>query len=245
MVDQTDKILVVDDEAAVRRILTTRLGMVGYDVITAADGQEALEKFEQEAPDLVVLDVMMPKVDGYRVCQEIRQESDVPIIMLTALGDVGDRITGLKIGADDYLAKPFSPKELEARIYSILRRFKKTDRLGPPNPGVIRVSNIEIDTNTQQVYKAQQRIRLTQTEYNLLELLFQHSGEPVSRTHILEQVWGYASKRRSDLRVVDVYITRLRAKLEEDPSNPELIITIRGTGYLAQRLASSPTAERA
>jgi OmpR family response regulator RpaB len=244
-VNQADKILVVDDEAAVRRILSTRLGMVGYTVVTAADGEEALEKFEQEDPDLVVLDVMLPKVDGYRVCQEIRQESQVPIIMLTALGDVGDRITGLKLGADDYLAKPFSPKELEARIHSILRRLKKIDSFSPPDPSVIRIGKLEIDTSTQQVYKANQRVRLTQTEYNLLELLFRHSGEPVSRDYILEQVWGYAPRRRSDLRVVDVYVTRLRSKLEEDPSNPELIITIRGTGYLAQRLAYPPALEGA
>lgn len=242
---QAEKILVVDDEAAVRRILAARLQMVGYEVLTAADGQVALDLFQTESPDLVVLDVMMPKVDGYRVCQEIRRESDVPIIMLTALGDVGDRITGLRMGADDYLAKPFSPKELEVRIRSILRRLRRTPLVEAAAPGVIQVGQVEIDTNNQQVYKANQRIRLTQTEYSLLALLFRHSGSPVSRADILEQVWGYAPQKRSDLRVVDVYVTRLRAKLEDDPSNPELIITIRGTGYLAQRLAGSAIGEGA
>lgn len=245
MASHAEKILVVDDEAAIRRILSTRLAMVGYNVVTAADGQEAIELFEQEAPDLVVLDVMLPKVDGYQVCRTIRRDSDVPIIMLTALGDVGDRITGLRLGADDYLAKPFSPKELEARIHSILRRLKKADLTTAANTGLIHVGALRIDTNNQQVYRGGQRVRLTQTEYSLLEILFRNSGEPVSRPDILEAVWGYAPRRRSDLRVVDVYVTRLRSKLEEDPSNPELIITIRGTGYLAQRLAASPTAEGA
>ncbi|HEY9689266.1 MAG TPA: response regulator, partial [Coleofasciculaceae cyanobacterium] len=116
------KILIVDDESALRMILTTRLSLAGYEVVAAADGEEALDVFDREDPDLVVLDVMMPKIDGYGVCQTLRQTSDVPIIMLTALGDVGDRITGLQMGADDYLAKPFSPKELEARIACVLRR---------------------------------------------------------------------------------------------------------------------------
>ena len=242
MASHTEKILVVDDEAAIRRILTTRLGMIGYEVVTASDGQEAIEVFMRESPDLVILDVMLPKLDGYQVCRTLRRESEVPIVMLTALGDVGDRITGLRLGADDYLAKPFSPKELEARIHSILRRLKKHETLGADNPGVIQIGALRIDTNTQQVYRGNQLIRLTQTEFSLLELLFRNSGKPVSRSDILEAVWGYAPRRRSDLRVVDVYITRLRAKLEDDPSNPELIITIRGTGYLAQRLAHPPAA---
>jgi two-component system, OmpR family, response regulator RpaB len=124
-----EKVLVVDDEASIRRILETRLSMIGYDVVTAADGEEALDVFRKTGPNLVVLDVMMPKLDGYGVCQELRKESDVPIIMLTALGDVADRITGLELGADDYVVKPFSPKELEARIRSVLRRV-----------GLIRIS---------------------------------------------------------------------------------------------------------
>ena len=125
METQKEKILVVDDEASIRRILETRLSMIGYDVVTAADGEEALDIFHEAIPDLVVLDVMMPKLDGYGVCQELRKESDIPIIMLTALGDVADRITGLELGADDYVVKPFSPKELEARIRSVLRRVEK------------------------------------------------------------------------------------------------------------------------
>lgn len=234
-----EKILVVDDEASIRRILETRLSMIGYEVVTAADGEEALETFRKATPDLVVLDVMMPKLDGYGVCQELRKESDIPIIMLTALGDVADRITGLELGADDYVVKPFSPKELEARIRSVLRRVDKGGASGIPSSGVIQVGNIRIDTNKRQVYKGDERIRLTGMEFSLLELLVSRSGEPFSRSEILQDVWGYTPERHVDTRVVDVHISRLRAKLEEDPSNPELILTARGTGYLFQRILES------
>jgi OmpR family response regulator RpaB len=179
---------------------------------------------------------MMPKLDGYGVCQELRKESDVPIIMLTALGDVADRITGLELGADDYVVKPFSPKELEARIRSVLRRVEKTGTTGIPSSGVIHINSIRIDTNKRQVYKGDERIRLTGMEFSLLELLVSRSGEAFSRSEILQEVWGYTPERHVDTRVVDVHISRLRAKLEEDPSNPELILTARGTGYLFQRI---------
>ncbi len=231
-----ERILVVDDEASIRRILETRLSMIGYDVVTASDGEEALNIFHQEGPDLVVLDVMMPKLDGYGVCQELRKESDIPIIMLTALGDVADRITGLELGADDYVVKPFSPKELEARIRSVLRRVTKGSHEGIPSSGVIQVVDIRIDTNKRQVYKRDDRIRLTGMEFSLLELLVSRSGEAFSRSEILQEVWGYTPERHVDTRVVDVHISRLRAKLEDDPSNPELILTARGTGYLFQRI---------
>ena len=132
-----EKVLVVDDEASIRRILDTRLSMIGYSVITASDGEEALSLFRKETPNLVILDVMMPKLDGYGVCQEIRKTSDVPIIMLTALGDVADRITGLELGADDYVIKPFSPKELEARIRSVLRRSEKVQLSPNNNSGIV------------------------------------------------------------------------------------------------------------
>lgn len=234
---QKEKILVVDDEASIRRILETRLSMIGYDVVTAADGEDAITTFHQSQPDLVVLDVMMPKLDGYGVCQELRKESDIPIIMLTALGDVADRITGLELGADDYVVKPFSPKELEARIRSVLRRVDKVGAAGIPSSGVIAIQNIRIDTNKRQVYKGDQRIRLTGMEFSLLELLVSRSGEPFSRSEILQEVWGYTPERHVDTRVVDVHVSRLRAKLEENPSNPELILTARGTGYLFQRIS--------
>ncbi|MEM9770882.1 MAG: response regulator transcription factor [Cyanobacteria bacterium P01_D01_bin.73] len=230
------KILIVDDEPALRLILTTRLSLAGYQVVTAADGEEALEVFAKENPDLLVLDVMMPKMDGYGVCQALRQESNVPIIMLTALGDVGDRITGLQLGADDYLAKPFSPKELEARIACVLRRVK--DRRSSPDSDrtVIQVGTLRIDTRKRQVFREDRRIRLTHTEFSLLELLFNRNGEAVPRAEILQTLWGYAPRVQADMRVVDVHVARLRSKLEDDPRNPEVILTVRGTGYAAPRM---------
>lgn len=237
------KILIADDEAALRTILTTRLSLVGYETLAAADGQEALDLFYAEEPDLVVLDVMMPRVDGYGVCQTLRQDSDVPIVMLTALGDVGDRITGLQMGADDYLSKPFSPKELEARIACILRRFKDRVRSGPsPSAGAVRAGSLVVDMRKRQVYRGEERIRLTHTEFSLLELLFGRDGEPVPRSEILQTLWGYAPRVQADMRVVDVHVARLRSKLEEDPRNPEIILTVRGTGYAAQRLPDASEA---
>lgn len=234
-----EKVLVVDDEASIRRILDTRLSMIGYLVITASDGEEALSLFRQESPNLVILDVMMPKLDGYGVCQEIRKNSDIPIIMLTALGDVADRITGLELGADDYVIKPFSPKELEARIRAVLRRTEKIQiSSNSNNSGIVQFNFLKIDFNRRQVYKADKRIRLTGMEFSLLELLISKSGQAFSRSEILQEVWGYTPERHVDTRVVDVHISRLRAKLELDPSNPDLILTARGTGYLFQRIVS-------
>ena len=240
MESHKEKILVVDDETSIRRILETRLSMIGYNVVTAADGEEAIIVFRKELPNLIILDVMMPKLDGYGVCQEIRKESNVPIIMLTALGDVADRITGLELGADDYVIKPFSPKELEARIRAVFRRVGKINfNPGVLNSGVLKVGNIKIDNNRRQVYKSNERIRLTGMEFSLLELLVSKSGEAFSRAAILQEVWGYTPERHVDTRVVDVHISRLRAKLEEDPSNPDLILTARGTGYLFQRITET------
>ena len=232
------KILIVDDESALRLILTTRLGLAGYDVIAAADGEEALAAYHQESPDLIVLDVMMPKLDGYGVCKAVRQESDVPIIMLTALGDVGDRITGLQMGADDYLSKPFSPKELEARIACVLRRVQGRTDVSDGGGDRIQIGSLKIDTRKRQVYRNDHRIRLTHTEFSLLELLFNRRGEAVARAEILQTLWGYAPRVQSDMRVVDVHVARLRSKLEDDPRNPEVILTIRGTGYAAPRLVA-------
>ncbi|NJK36976.1 MAG: response regulator [Oscillatoriales cyanobacterium RM2_1_1] len=231
------KILIADDESAIRRILSTRLSMVGYKVVVAADGVEAIDCFEQEAPDLLVLDVMMPKLNGYGVCQKIRETSDIPIIMLTALGDVADRVTGLELGADDYLTKPFSPKELEARIQAILRRFKDSSAQSSTTTEVISVDGLQVDTIKRRVYKAGQVVPLTYIEFNLLELLLKHSGEAVSRSDILQELWGYAPRRISDMRVVDVHVARLRAKIEDDQRNPEFILTVRGIGYSSQRLS--------
>jgi len=233
------KILIADDEANIRRILETRLSMAGHDVSAAADGEEALELFRGLEPDLVVLDVMMPKLDGFAVLERIRAQSEVPVILLTALGDVADRITGLQLGADDYMVKPFSPKELEARIRCVMRRAAQTNAQGGSTSGssnIIVVGDLQIDFNRRQAHRGDERIRLTGMEFNLLELLISRSGEAISRLDMLEQVWGYRPGKASDSRVVDVHVSRLRAKLEHDPENPELILTARGMGYMFQRL---------
>jgi len=238
-IQEQERILVADDEASIRRILETRLKMVGYDVITAADGEEALEAFQKHNPDLIILDVMMPKMDGYGVTREVRRNSDVPIIILTALGDVSERITGLELGADDYVVKPFSPKELEARVRAVLRRTneKEIAGLGKVTKNVITIGNIKIDTSRRQVYCKNEKVRLTGMEFSLLELLVNNSGQPFSRNEILQHVWSYPADHRIDTRVVDVHISRLRSKLENDPANPELILTARGIGYMFQRIA--------
>ena len=211
--------------------------MIGYSVVTASDGEEALSAFRLLIPDLIVLDVMMPKLDGYGVCQELRKQSDVPIIMLTALADVADRITGLELGADDYMTKPFSPKELEARIACVLkRRSHKTSMNTIPNSFIIHTGDLKIDTSKRQVHKNEQRIRLTGIEFSLLELLVNDSGKIFSRLEILRQLWGFVPEMSTDTRVVDVHISRLRTKVESDPNNPELIITARGSGYFFPRI---------
>ena len=170
-------ILVVDDEPAVRRVLIMRLQLAGYNVVSAEDGEEALEMFHNEEPDLVVLDVMLPKMDGFAVCRRLRAESCVPIIFLSALESISERVAGLDLGADDYLPKPFSPKELEARISTILRRVgsgaaTSEPREIPSGQGVMRAGDLVVDTNRRQVNRGTERIALTYTEFSLLELLF-------------------------------------------------------------------------
>jgi OmpR family response regulator RpaB len=235
---RNEKIMIVDDEASIRRILETRFKMLGYDTATAGDGEEALDVFNKFAPDIVVLDIMMPKMDGYGVTKEIRKGHDTPIIILTALGDVAERITGLELGADDYVVKPFSPKELEARVKSILRRTYSKNGAATTKEAsnVTVIGNIKIDTSKRQVFKKNERVRLTGMEFSLLELLVTNSGRPYSRSEILQHVWSYPPDHRIDTRVVDVHISRLRSKLENDISNPELILTARGIGYMFQKL---------
>ena len=240
------RILVADDEPNIRRILETRLRMQGHEVIAAEDGEQALELFRGFAPDLVVLDVMMPGLDGFAVIERIRAQSEVPIILLTALTEVADRITGLQLGADDYMIKPFSPKELEARIRCVLRRVSVSPAGGAAggsrSASVLVLGDLRVDVNKRQAFRSGERIRLTGMEFNLLELLIGRSGEPISRLDILEHVWGYKPERASDSRVVDVHISRLRAKLEDDPDQPELILTARGMGYMFQRLPQAVAA---
>ena len=239
------RLLVVDDEPAVRRILETRLRMAGYTVILAGDGEEALSQFYRERPDLVVLDVMLPKLDGFGVCRQLRAESSVPIIIVSALDNTSEKVAGLELGADDYLSKPFAPRELEMRIAAVLRRQEVTPVPQPSVPreprhqtGIIRAGHLVIDTNRRQVTCKGERLGLTYTEFSLLELLFREPGTVVPRATILEKLWGYPPRKATNLRVVDVYVARLRNKLEPDPRNPELILTVRGTGYVSQGVTS-------
>jgi two-component system, OmpR family, response regulator RpaB len=219
--------------------------MVGYDVVLAADGVEALEVFRREAPDLIVLDVMMPKLNGLEVCEDLRKVSNVPIIMLTALGDVADRIAGLQMGADDYLPKPFSPKELEERINAILRRMDGAAVLSSlverSVPGVIHAGPLRLETYKRQVFLKGERIQLTGMEFDLLELLASNAGKTVSRSDILQKVWGYSPRHYADMRVVDVHVSRLRSKIGDNPKNPEYIHTDWGTGYFFQGVTGSTT----
>lgn len=248
-VNQKHKILVVDDESSIRRILATRLTMMGYDVEVATDGEEALQAFAEHAPDLVVLDVMMPKLNGLQVCQELRKTTDIPIIILSALGDVRDRIKGLELGADDYLSKPFSPKELEGRIQAILRRTAvgglTLARHKGKDIGVIQAGPLRIETHKRQVYLRGQRVPLTGMEFDVLELLVTHSGKTVSRSDILHRVWGYSPQHFADLRVVDVNVSRLRSKIGDNPKEPEFIHTDWGTGYFFQQVAEPQAAASA
>ena len=239
------RLLVVDDEPAVRRILETRLRMAGYTVILAGDGEEALSQFYREQPDLVVLDVMLPKLDGFGVCRQLRAESSVPIIIVSALDNTSEKVAGLELGADDYLPKPFAPRELEMRIAAVLRRQEVAAVPQPSVPresrhqtGIIRAGHLVIDTNRRQVTCKGERLGLTYTEFSLLELLFREPGTVVPRATILEELWGYPPRKATNLRVVDVYVARLRNKLEPDPRNPELILTVRGTGYVSQGVTS-------
>lgn len=224
------KILIADDEVSIRQIVEARLKMAGYDTVTAADGAETLELSQSESPDLIVLDIMMPKMNGLDVCRELRKTDSTPIIMLTAKGDIADRINALELGADDYVIKPFSPRELEARIKAVLRRTYTQ----PTKPALIQLENIAIDTGKRQVLKDGKKVKLTEMEFSLLELLATNPGKPYSRNEILQQVWGYRMNQYSDTRVVDVHVSRLRSKLERDISEPELILTARGTGYMFQ-----------
>ena len=240
-------ILVIDDDKKLGNLLKSFLTEKGYLVDFVENTLIAKERLFNIIFDLLILDVMLPKLDGFAVCRRIRGESLVPIIFLSALEAISERVAGLDLGADDYLSKPFSPKELEARIATILRRVGPAPTVDEPREvpsgqGVMKLGNLVVDTNRRQVSRGGERIGLTYTEFSLLELLFRDPGRVVPRAEILEQLWGYPPRRAADLRVVDVYVARLRGKLEPDPRNPELILTVRGIGYASQRMGEFPTA---
>jgi OmpR family response regulator RpaB len=235
------KILVVDDEPSICQILQTRLRMVGYEVMTASDGLAGLKTFGEMNPDLVILDLMLPQLDGYGVCEKLRSRTSIPILMLSAIDEVSQKIACLEMGADDYMVKPFSPKELIARIGSLLRRRAGKAQADRPESQAhlqLVAGDLRIDSNRRKVFRGEEQIRLTELELSLLEVLVAHAGRAIDRLEILKHIWGYSPERLSETRVVDVHVSRLRGKIENDPENPELILTCRGTGYMFQRLAS-------
>jgi len=220
-------ILVVDDEPEIVRLVRSYLERDGYRVVTAYDGEEALYTARHERPDLVVLDVLMPKMDGLEFTRRVRREQDVPIIMLTARAEETDRIVGLEMGADDYVTKPFSPREVVARVRAVLRRAQPADEKEPPP--VLRVGPITLDRSAHAVTVDGEPADLTPTEFDLLEVLMGQPGRVYSRKRILEAVQGVAFEAYE--RTVDAHIKNLRQKIEPDPSSPNYILTVRGAGY--------------
>ncbi len=222
------RILIVDDEKTIVKGLRFSLEKEGYEITTAYDGEEALRVFKAEAPDLIVLDLMLPGLDGFEVCRAIRKESEVPIIMLTARGEDIDKILGLELGADDYMTKPFNPRELTARVKAIMRR-SQTSVQGIANMQVISIRDMQIDLLQHKVKISDKNVDLTVKEFALLSLLASHPGQVFSREKLLEHVWGY--DYYGDARTVDVHMRHLREKIEQDPSTPQLILTVWGAGY--------------
>ena len=221
------RILLVDDEPTMLKGLKYSLEQDGYEVLTAQDGEEALSVFSENDVDLVLLDVMLPKMDGIQVCQRIREQSNVPIIMLTAKGEDMDKILGLEYGADDYMTKPFNVLEVKARIKSIFRRTTQPVRVEEKK--TIRVHDMEVNLVNRSVTLGGKDIRLTAKEFDLLQLFIQNRGKVFSREAMLETVWKY--DYMGDARTVDVHIRRLREKIERVPSQPEFIFTKWGVGY--------------
>jgi two-component system alkaline phosphatase synthesis response regulator PhoP len=219
------KILVVDDESTIVNTVRAYLEPEGYTVYTASDGTSALKAARAFAPDLIVLDIMLPGMDGIEVLRRLRQESNVYVLMLTAKAEETDRIVGLSVGADDYLAKPFSPRELVARVKTILRRDRGTGISSP----ALTFRRLRIDPGARQAWKDNQPIELTPIEFDLLHALARHRGRVLSREQLIEHVWG--NDYYGDDRVADVHIGRIRKKIEDDPANPTIIVTARGAGY--------------
>lgn len=222
------KILVVDDEQNIINLVTAYLQKEGYEVHTAMDGPTGLKAARTLKPDLIVLDVMLPGMDGIDLLTHLRRESDVYVIMLTAKSDETDKIVGLSVGADDYLTKPFSPRELVARIKAALRRYGQPGGSAAENR-VLAFRQLRIDVDARQVWKHNQPVELTTIEFDLLHALAEHRGRVLSREQLLQQVWGHDFY--GEERVVDVHLGHVRKKIETDPARPELIITVRGAGY--------------
>ena len=222
------RVLVADDDPIVVKFVSAILRKEGCDILTATDGAAALEAVERELPDLVILDIVMPKIDGLEVCRRLREWAQIPIIMLSVHGEISDRVRCLNLGADDFVTKPFAVDELIARVKSVLRRAKMPDEVHEPSS--FTRGDIEIDLLRRRVAVAGKEIRLTPTEYMLLQELVSNAGKVLSHTHLLGRVWG--PEYVEDRQFLHVFISRLRTKLEADPQNPEYITTVSGVGYL-------------
>ncbi|MFZ2354125.1 response regulator YycF [Paucilactobacillus nenjiangensis] len=223
------KVLVVDDEKPISDIIKFNLEKEGYDVVVAYDGEEALQKVEDEDPDLIVLDLMLPKIDGLEVAKQVRAKKTTPIIMVTAKDSELDKVLGLELGADDYVTKPFSNRELVARVKANLRRQESVESAVPDENADIEVGDLTIHPDAYTVSKRGESIDLTHREFELLHYLAQHIGQVMTREHLLQTVWGY--DYFGDVRTVDVTVRRLREKVEDNASHPTWLITRRGVGY--------------
>lgn len=222
------KILIVDDEKNIVDILKYNLQKESFDTLEAYDGRQAIEIAEREKPDLIILDIMLPEMDGFTVCRKLRQTMQTPILMLTAREEEVDKVLGLELGADDYITKPFSPRELMARVKANLRRV--IDEAAPSRTDeILKIADLEININRYEVKRGGEVIDLTLREFELVKFLAMQRGQIFSRETLLEKVWGY--EYFGDVRTVDVTVRRLREKLEKDPSKPEYILTKRGVGY--------------
>jgi len=224
----TSRILVVDDDTALAEMIGIVLRTEGFDVAFCADGAAAVDAWREERPDLILLDLMLPGRDGVDVCRDLRAESDVPIVMLTAKSDTRDVVEGLEAGADDYVSKPFKAKELVARIRTRLRRSSSETEDGTGN---LQIGDLTISIQGHQVRRGDQPISLTPLEFDLLLALARRPNQVFSRETLLEQVWGY--RHAADTRLVNVHVQRLRSKIEKDPEKPEIVVTVRGIGYRA------------
>lgn len=227
------RILIIEDELPMRTVLTDCLTVEGHRVLSASDGQSGLDRALKEKPDLILLDVMMPKLDGFALCAQLRRlEITVPILMLTAKGMVEDRVTGLDAGADDYLVKPFSTDELLARVRALLRRTQRKQK----TPDQLTLGTLTIDFVQQKAWRQQESVHLTAKEFAMLRLMLISPGEPVTREHFLDVVWGYTAFPTT--RTVDNFVAALRSKIEPDPEHPQFLKTVHGVGY---RLELPPT----
>lgn len=224
-----EKVLVVDDEKPIAEILKYNLEKEGFEVLVAYDGEEALRLAFAGKPDIILLDIMLPRLDGFSVCRQIRQKLDIPIIMLTARETEVDKVLGLELGADDYVTKPFSIRELLARIKAVLRRIKMQEK----DPEQLTCGALTLDLGKMELKKGKRQVELTHREFTLLSFLLKHIGYVFSREKLLEEVWGY--DYIGDVRTVDVTVRRLREKIEDDPGNPSYLCTRRGAGYYLRR----------